>query len=85
MSPTVLRHNLANNAEAAALQAAADAAAAAAKCKDSDSTLRHSEHHDAHLLSNIEKLTLPILGSMFPFWIPTGYLVCQLETTKYIG
>jgi hypothetical protein len=35
MSPTVLRHNLADNAEAAALQAAADAAAAATKCKDS--------------------------------------------------
>ena len=35
MSPTVLRHNLADNAEAAALQAAADAAAAdAAECKD---------------------------------------------------
>jgi hypothetical protein len=46
-------------------------------------TLRHSEH--AHLPSNIEKLTLPILGSMFPFWIPTGDLVCQLEPTKYIG
>jgi hypothetical protein len=46
-------------------------------------TLRHSEH--AHLLSNIEKLTLPIWGSMFPFWIPTGDLACQLETTKYIG
>jgi hypothetical protein len=35
MSPTVLRHNLAHNAEAAALQAAADADAdAAAICKD---------------------------------------------------
>ena len=34
MSPTVLRHNLADNAEAAALQAAADAAAAATKCND---------------------------------------------------
>jgi hypothetical protein len=43
--------------------------------------LRHSEH--AHLLSNIEKLTLPILGSMFPFWIPTGDLVCQLEATNW--
>jgi hypothetical protein len=32
--------------------------------------LRHNEH--AHLLSNIEKLPLPILGSMFPFWNPTG-------------
>ena len=32
--------------------------------------MRHSEH--AHLLSNIEKLPLPILGSMFPFWNPTG-------------
>jgi hypothetical protein len=44
--------------------------------------LRHSKH--AHLLSNIEKLTLRILGSLFrvPFWIPTGDLVCQLETTK---
>jgi hypothetical protein len=42
--------------------------------------LRHSEH--AHLLSDIEKLTLPILGSMFPFWIPTGDLVCQLEATS---
>ena len=36
MSPTVLRHNLADNAEAAALQAAADAAAAAVapECDD---------------------------------------------------
>ena len=34
LSPTVLRHNPADNAEAAALQAAADAAAAAAKCND---------------------------------------------------
>ena len=34
MSPTVLRHNTADNAEAAAMQAAADAAAAAAKCND---------------------------------------------------
>ena len=42
--------------------------------------LRHSEH--AHLLSDIEKLTLPILGSMFPFWSPTGDLVCQLEATS---
>ncbi len=42
--------------------------------------LRHSEH--AHLLSDIEKLTLPILGSLFPFWIPTGDLVCQLEATS---
>jgi len=32
--------------------------------------LRH--HELAHLLSNIEKLPLPILGSMFPFWNPTG-------------
>ncbi len=48
-------------------------------------TLRHSEH--AHLLSDIaaaEKLTLPIWGSLFPFWTrsPTGDLVCQLETTS---
>ncbi len=43
-------------------------------------TLRHSEH--AHLLSNIEKPALPNLGSMFPFWIPTGDLVCQLEATS---
>ncbi len=44
--------------------------------------LRHSEH--AHLLSDIEKLTLPtgILGSLFPFWSPTGDLVCQLEATS---
>ncbi len=42
--------------------------------------LRHSEH--ARLLSNIEKLALPILGSMLPFWIPTGDLVCQLEATS---
>ncbi len=28
--------------------------------------MRHYEH--AHLLSNIEKLPLPIWGSMFPFW-----------------
>ena len=34
MNPTVLRHNPADNAEAAAMQAAADAAAAAAKCND---------------------------------------------------
>ena len=34
LSPTVLRHNPADNVEAAALQAAADAAAAAAKCND---------------------------------------------------
>ncbi len=35
-------------------------------------SLRHSEH--AHLLSNIEKLTLPIFGRMLPsrFWSPTG-------------
>ena len=35
---------------------------------------------------DIEKLTLPILpvGSLFPFWIPTGDLVCQfkLEATS---
>lgn len=30
------------------------------------------------LLSNIEKLPLPILGSMLPFWNPTGDLVRQL-------
>ena len=42
--------------------------------------LRHSEH--AHLLSDIEKLTLPILGTMFPFWSPTEDLVCQLEATS---
>ena len=33
--------------------------------------------------SNIDKLTLPIWGSitgmMLPFWSPTGDLVCQLE------
>ena len=34
MSPTVLRHNLADNAKAAAIQAAADAAAAAAENRD---------------------------------------------------
>jgi hypothetical protein len=34
------------------------------------SALRHYEH--AHLLSNIAKLPLPILGSMFPFWNATG-------------
>ena len=37
--------------------------------------LRHYEH--AHLLSNIEKPQLPILGSMFPFWNPTADLICQ--------
>ena len=42
--------------------------------------LRHSEH--AHLLSDIEKLTRPILGTMFPFWSPTEDLVCQLEATS---
>ena len=45
--------------------------------------LRHSEH--AHLLSDIEKLTLPILGSVFPFWSPTGDLVCRLEPTSRKG
>ena len=45
-----------------------------------NATLRHSEH--AHLLSDIEKLTLPILGSLFPFWSPTGDLVCRLEPTS---
>ena len=44
------------------------------------SSLRHSEH--AHLLSDIEKLTLPILGSLFPFWSSTGDLVCRLEPTS---
>ncbi len=34
----------------------------------------------AHLVSDIEKL--PIWGSLFPFWSPTGDLVCQLETTS---
>jgi hypothetical protein len=33
-------------------------------------------------MSDIEKLTLPILGSLFPFWSPTGDLVCQLEATS---
>ncbi len=42
--------------------------------------LRYSEH--AHLLSDIEKLTLPILGSLFPFWSPTGDSVCRLEPTS---
>ena len=45
--------------------------------------LRHSEH--AHLLSNIEKLPLPILGSMFPFWNPTGVFlqsVAHVEKDK---
>ena len=41
--------------------------------------MRHSEH--APLLSNIEKLTLPILGSVLPFWIPTGDFR-QLEATS---
>ena len=41
--------------------------------------LRHYEH--VHLLSNIEKLPLPILG-MLPFWNPTGDLVHQLEPTS---
>ncbi len=49
-------------------------------CQRAHRALRHSEH--ARLLSNIEKLTLPILGSMLPFWIPTGDLVCQLEATS---
>jgi hypothetical protein len=48
--------------------------------EQSHQPLRHSEH--AHLLSNIEKPTLPIWGSLFPFWIPTGDLVCQLEATS---
>jgi hypothetical protein len=47
---------------------------------DSEAALRHSEH--AHLLSDIEKLTLPILGSLFPFGSPTGDLVCRLEPTS---
>ena len=45
--------------------------------------MRHSEH--AHLLSNIEKLPLPILGSMFPFWNPTGVFlqsVAHVEKDK---
>ncbi len=47
---------------------------------DTPAALRHSEH--AHLLSDIEKLTLPILGSLFPFWSPTEDLVCRLEPTS---
>ena len=43
-------------------------------------------HHElAHLLSNIEKLPLPILGSMFPFWNPTGVFlqsVAHVEKDK---
>ena len=45
--------------------------------------LRHYEQ--AHLLSNIEKLPLPILGSMFPFWSPTGVFlqsVAHVEKDK---
>ena len=45
--------------------------------------MRHSEH--AHLLSNIEKFPLPILGSMFPFWNPTGVFlqsVAHVEKDK---
>ena len=45
--------------------------------------MRHYEH--AHLLSNIEKLPLPILGSMFPFWSPTGVFlqsVAHVEKDK---
>ena len=59
-----------------------DALAASGRRNDSRrlEPLRHSEH--AHLLSDIEKLSLPILGSLFPFWIPTGDLVCQLEATS---
>ena len=47
------------------------------------SFLRHYEQ--AHLLSNIEKLPLPILGSMFPFWSPTGVFlqsVAHVEKDK---
>ena len=29
--------------------------------------LRHYEHHDVHLQSDIEKLPVPISGSMLPF------------------
>ncbi len=47
----------------------------------------HSEH--AHLLSDIERLPLPISGSLFPFWSPTGDLVrhwqCQLEATSTLA
>jgi hypothetical protein len=46
-------------------------------------TLRHYEH--AHLLSNIEKLPLPILGSMFPFWNPTGVFLRSVATTRRKG
>ncbi len=45
--------------------------------------MRHYEQ--AHLLSNIEKLPLPIWGSMFPFWNPTGVFlqsVAHVELEK---
>jgi hypothetical protein len=48
--------------------------------------LRHSEH--AHLLSDIEKLTLPILGSLFPltgFLEPNRRFGLSVGTHQYIG
>jgi hypothetical protein len=49
---------------------------AQAPAVDRACALRHSEH--AHLLSNIEKLTLPILGSNVPFLDPNrGFGVSQ--------
>ena len=45
--------------------------------------MRHYEL--AHLLSNIEKLPLPILGSMFPFWNPTGVFPRSVTPTRRKG
>jgi hypothetical protein len=46
-------------------------------------SLRHSEH--AHLLSDIEKLTLPIWGRMFPFSVePNRRFGLSVGTHQYI-
>ncbi len=39
----------------------------------------------AHLLSNIGKLPLPILGSMLPFWNPTGAFPRSVTPTRRKG
>ena len=45
--------------------------------------MRHYEL--AHLLSNIEKFPLPIWGSMFPFWNPTGVFPRSVTPTRRKG
>jgi hypothetical protein len=48
--------------------------------------LRHYEHAHLPVLSNIEKLPLPILGSMFPFWNrdPTGDFLQSVAHVEFI-